>query len=82
MGWFSKSARLPKKRTKHPKVHIYLYHWAVQVDIGSYHIGAYDGTWDCIAASKIIDFSPLPRAVCHVSCVTMCLVAQALSKLG
>ena len=37
MRWFSKSARLPKKRTKHPKVHIYLYHWAVQVYIYIYN---------------------------------------------
>ena len=43
MGWFSKSARLPKKRTKHPKVHIYLYHWAVQVYIYIYiHCEIYD----------------------------------------
>ena len=32
MRWFSNSARLSKKRTKHPKVHIYLYHWAVQAE--------------------------------------------------
>ena len=31
MRLFSESARLPKKCTKHPKRHIYLYHWAVQV---------------------------------------------------